>query len=74
MDLEVAIQTITAEYVVPDGETTDPSEVAWEACAALTPEKLAAWEIAPYVIEAYRTVLVATEEEVTRALHDINIG
>lgn len=27
MDLEVAIQTITAEYVVPDGETADPSEV-----------------------------------------------
>ena len=72
MELTAAIEIVRSEYVVPEGQTADPGEVAWEVRAALTPEELDAWEIAPDIIEAYRTVLVATEEEVIRALDDIN--
>jgi hypothetical protein len=73
MDLKVAIQKITAEYNahnIPDGQTADPGEVAWEVRGALTTAELNSWqgEVAPDVIEAYRLVLDATEDEVTSAL------
>lgn len=73
-ELTAAIEIIRGEYVVPEGQTADPGEVAWEVRGALTPEELDAWEIAPDLIAAYRAVLVATEEDVLRALHDINIA
>ncbi|GAA4672535.1 MULTISPECIES: hypothetical protein [Amycolatopsis] len=70
MDLKTAIQKITDEYVVPEGQTADPGEVTWEARGALTVDELDSWQgkVAPDVIEAYRTVLGASADDVTRAL------
>lgn len=74
MNLESAIMTITGEYVVPAGQTPDPTAVTWEVRGALTVDELHAWvgEVDPHVIEAYRTVLLSTETEVIRALHDVD--
>ncbi|MFI5614734.1 hypothetical protein [Amycolatopsis sp. NPDC051903] len=69
MDLKAAIQTITDEYVVPAGQTADPGEVAWEVRGALTSRELDSWsDVDPKVVTAYRTVLEATPDDVTRAL------
>jgi hypothetical protein len=70
MDLEIAIQKITADYVVPEGQTADPGEVAWEVRGALTIGEPDSWKgkVIPDLIEAYRTVLAASTDDVTRAL------
>jgi hypothetical protein len=70
MDLKTAIQKITDEYVVPEGHTADPGEVAWEVRGALTTAELASWrgKVDSDVIEAYRVVLDASEDQVTTAL------
>ena len=70
MDLALAIRTITAEYVVSDGHSAEPSEVVWDVRAALTVAKLnpATGVTLDRLIEAYRTVLDAREEDLTQAL------
>ena len=72
MDLKTAISKVTDEYDahnVPDGQTADPGEVAWEVRGALTTAELDSWkETDPDVVQAYRVVLGASEDDVTRAL------
>lgn len=68
MDLKAAIQKITDEYLVPAGQTADPDEVAWEVRGALTSQEIKSWNVAPDLVEAYRTVLDASEADVIRAV------
>lgn len=69
MNLKDAIQKITDEHVVPAGQTADPGEVAWDVRGALTQQDLDSWTGKdPALIEAYRLVLAAGADEITRAL------
>lgn len=72
MDLNAAIRKVTDEYNahnVPEGQTADPGEVALEIRGALTTAELGSWtETDPDVVQAYRVVLEADEDDVTRAL------
>lgn len=73
MDLTAAIQKVTDEYNarnVPAGQTADRGEVVWEIRGALTAAELESWRatVDPDVIQAYRVVLEASEDDVTRTL------
>lgn len=73
MELNEAIQKVTAEYNVhnvPEGQSGDPGEVAWEIRGALTTAELGSWhgKVAPALIEAYRVVLDASEDTVSVSL------
>jgi hypothetical protein len=69
MDLKTAIQMIADNYSVPEDQTADPGEVAWEVRGALTPQEIDAWPLKdPDMVEAYRLVLTADSDEITKAL------
>lgn len=70
MDLAAAIRMITAEYVVPNGQIPEPGEVVWDVRVALTLAELdsSTGVELDHLIEAYRTVLDANEQELTQAL------
>ncbi|SEP53588.1 hypothetical protein [Amycolatopsis saalfeldensis] len=71
MDLTIAIQKVTAEYVVPADQIADPGEVAWEIRGAVTAEEVGSWPLTAELIEAYRAVVQADAEEITAALRGV---
>jgi hypothetical protein len=72
MDLKSAVQMITDDYPVPDGQSADPTEVVWEVRGSQTPQELDSWtDTDPELVVAYRHVLIATNNEITAVLAEI---